>query len=145
MLKRAFTLDKLEFVAGRIKPRSDDVALTAVDRAVIPLLIAGAERLGRLHRRGRQFKYPYILAVGSNLAITAGLYVRAGGFPRRSIEEVHEDRALAEAVRTLTPRGGVRSDVVVYSSARRAKRYGYWRTALWYIAHWCRPREVDVR
>jgi glycosyltransferase involved in cell wall biosynthesis len=144
-LKSAFTSDGLEFVAGKIKPRTDDVHLTAFDRRFIPALVSGAERLGRLRRRGPQFKYPYILAVGSNLAITAELYLRAGGFPRASIEQVHEDRALSERVRTLTARGGVRTNVVVYCSARRAKRYGYLRTALWYIAHWCRPRDVDVR
>jgi glycosyltransferase involved in cell wall biosynthesis len=144
-LKHAFGEDHLEFVAGKIRPRADDVRLSSFDRVLMPLLIDGAEVLGRLHRRGPRFKYPYILAVGSNLAITSELYISAGGFPRRSIEEVHEDRALAEAVRQLTPYGGVRADAIVYSSARRAKRYGYWRTALWYIAHWCRPTEVDVR
>jgi glycosyltransferase involved in cell wall biosynthesis len=144
-LKSAFISDGLEFVAGKIKPRTDDVHLTPFDRRFIPALVGAAERFGRLHRRGPQFKYPYILAVGSNLAITAELYQRAGGFPRASIEQVHEDRALSERVRTLTARGGVRNNVVVYCSARRAKRYGYLRTALWYIAHWCRPTDVDVR
>ena len=134
-LKRAFQDDGLEFVAGKIKPRTDDIPLTRFDRLVIPLLLWVAERFGRLHRLGRQFRYPYILAAGNNLAITAELYQRAGGFPRTSIEQVHEDRELSERVRTLTSRGGVRADVVVANSTRRAKRYGYLRTALWYIAH----------
>jgi GT2 family glycosyltransferase len=144
-VKRAFREDGLEFLAGKIKPRTDDLPLTRLDRLVIPVLLAAAERFGRLHRHGRQFRYPYILAVGNNLAITADLYQRAGGFPRTSIDQVHEDRELAERVRTLTARGGVRTDVVVANSTRRAKRYGYLRTALWYIAHRCRPAEVDVR
>ena len=87
-LKRAFRDDGLEFVAGKIKPRTDDIPLTRFDRLIIPILLGAAERFGRLHRHGRQFRYPYILAAGNNLAITADLYERAGGFPRTSIEQV---------------------------------------------------------
>jgi glycosyltransferase involved in cell wall biosynthesis len=144
-IKSAFREDGLEFVAGAIKPRTDDVALSRFDRLVIPILLWLAEYVGKLRRRGPQFKYPYILAAGNNLAITTGLYLRAGGFPRTSIEQEHEDRALSEKVRTLTSRGGARRDVIVYNSARRLKRYGYVRTAMWYLAHRCRPPEVDVR
>jgi glycosyltransferase involved in cell wall biosynthesis len=144
-LKRAFKEEGLEFVAGKIVPRTDEWPLSPFERRWIVLLVNVAERFGRLHRRGRQFKYPYILAVGNNMAITADLYLRAGGFPRTSIDRVHEDRELSERVRTLTRHGGVRSNIVVANSVRRAKRYGYVRTVLWYLAHWARPAEVDVR
>jgi glycosyltransferase involved in cell wall biosynthesis len=144
-LKRAFGERRLEFVAGKIKPRIDDFALSRFDQLTIPVLLWLAERIGQLRRRGQQFKYPYILAAGNNLAITAELYERAGGFPRSSIDHEHEDRVLSETVRTLTSRGGVCPDALVYNSIRRVKRYGYVRTALWYVAHWCRPAEVDVR
>jgi len=144
-LKRAFTEDGLEFVAGKITPRTDEVPLSRFDRLVIPLLVSAAERFGRLHRRGRQFQYPYILAAGNNLAITAELYVRAGGFPRSSIDRVHEDRELSERVRTMTAHGGFRKDVIVANSVRRARRYGYVRTILWYVAHRGGLAEVDVR
>lgn len=146
-LKRAFVEHGLDFVAGRIVPRTDEVPLSAFELGLIRLLVWFAERFGKLHRRGRDFKYPYILAVGNNLAIAADLYLRAGGFPRTSIDHVHEDRVLSERVRTLTRRGGVRRDVIVANSVRRARRYGYWRTVLWYVAHKARPAgvEVDVR
>jgi glycosyltransferase involved in cell wall biosynthesis len=144
-LKRAFVDQGLEFVAGKIRPRTDDFVLNRFDLLIIPALLWLAEAIGRLRRRGRQFKYPYFLAAGNNLAITAELYVRAGGFGHTSIEQEHEDTALSETVRTLTSRGGVCRAAVVYNSTRRIKRYGYARTALWYIAHWCRPAEVDVR
>ncbi len=144
-LKRAFVEQGLEFVAGRIKPRTDDFTLSRFDRLIIPVLLWLAEATGKLRRRGRQFKYPYMLAAGNNLAITARLYEQAGGFAHTSIEQAHEDTLLAETVRTLTSRGGVCPEAVVYNSARRVKRFGYVRTALWYIAHWCRPAEVDVR
>jgi glycosyltransferase involved in cell wall biosynthesis len=144
-LKRAFAEQGLEFVAGKIKPRTDDLVLSRFDRLFIPVLLWLAEAIGKLRRRGRQFKYPYFLAAGNNLAITAELYQRAGGFAHTSIEQEHEDTLLSETVRTLTSRGGVCREAVVYNSTRRVKRYGYARTALWYIAHWCRPAEVDVR
>ncbi len=144
-LKSAFTQDGLEFVAGKIVPRTDDFELTRLERATIPLLVGAAERFGRIHRRGRRFKYPYILAVGNNLAITAQLYQRAGGFPRTSIDTVHEDRELSERVRTLTTRGAFKPEIVVANSVRRARRYGYVRTILWYVAHRGGLREVDVR
>ena len=144
-IKRAFCEHGLEFVAGTIKPRTDDIRLSRWDRVLIPTVLWLAVKTGRLRRRGRQFKYPYILAAGNNLAITAELYQRAGGFPRTSIEHEHEDRVLSERVRTLTTRGSVRSDVLVYNSTRRVKRYGYARTIGWYVAHWGRLPEVDVR
>jgi glycosyltransferase involved in cell wall biosynthesis len=144
-LRRAFVDQGLEFVAGRIEPRTDDFVLSHFDRLIIPALLWLAEATGKLRRRGPRFKYPYMLAAGNNLAITARLYEQAGGFAHTSIEQAHEDTVLSETVRTLTSRGGVCRDAVVYNSTRRIKRYGYVRTALWYIAHWCRPTEVDVR
>jgi len=143
--KRAFRDHRLEFVAGTIKPRTDDIAQSRFDRLLIPILLWLAEQTGKLRRRGPQFKYPYILAAGNNLAITAELYERAGGFPRTSIDYEHEDRVLSERVRTLTTRGGARSDVVVYNSTRRVKRYGYARTIVWYVFHRGTLPEVDVR
>ena len=68
-----------------------------------------------------------------------------GGFPRTSIAEAHEDKVLSERVRRLTNWVRKKPDIVVYNSARRAKRYGYWNTLLWYWDHKYRPTEVDVR
>jgi glycosyltransferase involved in cell wall biosynthesis len=144
-IKRAFARDQLELVVGKIKPRDDDIRLTWRDRLMIPLLLLLAENWGKLARRGPQFKYPYVMVAGNNLAITAELYLRAGGFPRRPIEQEHEDRALAERVRTLTTRVAVKSDVVVYNSIRRLRRYGYLNTLRWYSGHYYRPDVVDVR
>jgi hypothetical protein len=112
---------------------------------MIPLLLLLAENWGKLVRRGPQFKYPYLMVAGNNLAITADLYLRAGGFPRRAIEQEHEDRALAERVRTLTQRVAVKPDVIVYNSIRRLRRYGYLNTLRWYSGHHYRPDIVDVR
>jgi len=144
-IRRALATDGLEFVAGRIRPREDDIPLSRIDRCVLPLMIFVVERYGRIHHRGKQFKYPFLLAAGNNLAITADLYVRSGGFPRTAIEREHEDLALSETVRTLTIKAAVRSDVIVYNSVRRVKAYGYLNTLRWYRNHGYRARVVDVR
>ena len=144
-LKRALCDDGLEFVAGRIRPRRDEGPLGWRDRIALPAMIWIAERYGRLHRRGPQFRYPYFMAAGNNLAITAELYARSGGFPRTAIEELHEDRALSETVRTLTARAAVRRGAVVYNSVRRVRAYGYLNTLRWYRNHGYRPAVVDVR
>jgi glycosyltransferase involved in cell wall biosynthesis len=144
-LKRALCHDGLEFVAGKIRPRTDEEPMSLAQRGILAAMIWLAEHYGRLHRRGPQFRYPYFMAAGNNLAITADLYERTGGFPRSSIEEVHEDRVLSERVRTLTTRAAVRRDVVVYNSARRVRQYGYVNTLRWYRNHGYQPRVVDVR
>lgn len=143
-LKQAMLTEGLEFVAGKIRPRPDE-ALSRADRLILPAMIWIAEHYGRLHRRGPQFKYPYFMAAGNNLAVTASLYERAGGFPRTAIEEMHEDRALSESIRTLTTRAAVRPEVIVYNSARRVRAYGYLNTLRWYRNHGYRPSVVDVR
>jgi len=144
-IKRAFCDRGLEFVAGKIKPRTDDIPLRISDRCLIPVVLCIAENFGKIYRRGQRFQYPYILVAGNNLAISARLYIRAGGFPRTCIEDEHEDRVLAENVRMLTRRAAVCPDVIVYNSIRRARRYGYLRTLLWYWGHKYRPVVVDVR
>jgi glycosyltransferase involved in cell wall biosynthesis len=144
-LKRAFAEEGLEFVVGVLKARTDEISLDWSDRFVIPLLMTVAETYGKLTRRDKRFKYPYILVAGSNLAITADLYLRCGGFPHTRTEEEHEDRILSERVRALTRRVGKKRHLVVYSSVRRAKRYGYRNTLLWYWDHKYQPEEVDIR
>ena len=144
-IKGAMVQDGLEFVAGKIRPREDEEPLSGADRAIIATMIWVAEHYGKIHRRGRRFKYPYIMVAGNNLAVTAELYERSGGFPRTAIEDAHEDRILSESVRTLTDRAALRSDVVVFNSARRVRAYGYLNTLRWYRNHGYRPDVVDVR
>lgn len=144
-IREAFTMEGLEFVAGHIKPRDDDERLTLLDRLLIPAIVQVSHSIGRMRRHGPQFKYPYFVVAGNNLAVTAAMYERAGGFPRTAIEQMHEDRMLSERIRTLTARGRLKRDMVVYNSTRRLKRYGYRRTLLWYFDHLHVPEEVDVR
>jgi len=144
-LRRALDSDGLEFVAGVIRPRADEMRRKPFERALLMLIILVASISARVRHRGREFRYPFFLVAGNNLAITSSLYARAGGFPRTSIEEQHEDLALAEAVRRLTARAAHRGDAVVYNSARRVRAYGYINTLRWYRNHGYRGGEVDVR
>ena len=143
-LKRALVHDGLHFVAGRIVPRRDE-SLTLRERLVLPLLIAIAERYGRLVRRGPEFRYPYFMAAGNNLAIAADTYLAVGGFPRTSIEQAHEDRELSERVRRHTDRAAVRRQIIVYNSVRRVRAYGFVNVLRWYRNHGYCPAVVDVR
>lgn len=144
-LKVAMHDDGLEFVAGVIRPREDEWPLGRMRRLVLNGMVWIAEHHGRLHRKGPQFKYPYFMAAGNNMAITADLYERCGGFPRSAIEDTHEDRVLSETVRTLTARAAVRADIIVYNSVRRVRAYGYINTLRWYRNHGYRGGVVDVR
>ncbi len=146
-IRRALCADGLEFVGGIQRPRADEVAPGSARDVMLRALIWVVQYYGVLlpRRRGSQFQYPYFMVAGNNLAIAANLYVRAGGFPRSRIEELHEDRALSETVRTLTPRGAFRSDIIVHASARRVAAYGPVNTLRWYRNHGFRGAVVDVR
>jgi glycosyltransferase involved in cell wall biosynthesis len=134
----------LEFMGGKLKPRGDDIKLRPLDHIVIPGLITLGVWYGRLFYRGKQFKYPFFMAAGGNMAITAELYQKAGGFPRSSISNTNEDTELAEKVRTLTARAKYRRKMVVYASIRRVRKYGYLNTLKWFSGRKYKG-EADVR
>ena len=144
---RAAFADGLELIAGWLLPRTDDVPMPWWRR----WLLIGAVELGagfgklRPGNRGPEYLGPYVMAAGCNMAISAELYQRAGGFPRTAIEELHEDRALVNAVRRLTRGYGLRRDVKVRGSTRRVHAWGLRRTLAWYADHRYRPSVVDIR
>lgn len=145
-LKRGFD-DGLEMVGGLLRPRTDEFPLKLWERRLIPFVVGVAAAFGRFRPGNRDPAYlgPYIMMPGATVGITSALYERAGGFPRTAIEEVHEDRALVNRVRKLTPAYGSRRDVVVYGSVRRLRAYGLAGTLAWYADHHYRPDVVDVR
>jgi len=144
-LKTAFGDEGLEFVAGRILPRLDEDPLTPWRRLIMTAMLWIAENYGKIHRRGPQFRYPYFLAAGNNLAISASLYQQCGGFPRTSLEELNEDRALSEKVRTMTTRAARRDNLIVRNSTRRVRAYGVINTLRWYRNRGYHPEVVDIR
>lgn len=136
----------LELVAGLLVPRHDE-GLGAVQRAALTAAVRVADAFGVLRpaNNGREFHGPYIMAAGCNVAITSSIYDASGGFPRTAIEDLHEDRALVNAVRRLTGRIARRDDVVVRGSSRRVQAWGLKNTLLWYKDHAYRPDHVDIR
>lgn len=136
-----------EFIAGRITPRRDEFDIpvwkyNALDAAVVVATLFGKIRK---ENKGPEYKGPYIMSAGCNVAITADLYTQCGGFPRTKIEDVHEDRALVNNVRKVTKRYKACKDVIVYSSSRRVQEWGLWNTLMWYKDHSFRPEVVDIR
>ena len=138
----------LDFISGKVGPRRDDVPVSAARAA----LMRGAVSLGafygrhlRRENRGPEYLGPYIMTAGCNLAITAELYERCGGFPRTAIEEAHEDRALINAVRRVTTRYAYCPDVRVLMSARRVNAWGLANTLRWYRDHSFKGDTVDIR
>lgn len=139
--------DGLELATGRLRPRTDEVRLKAWERWLLPAVIGFCAGFGRLRPGNRDERYlgPYMMCPGCNIAITADLYERCGGFPRTAIEVEHEDRALVNRVRTVTAAYGRRRGMVVRGSVRRLRAYGLLGTLAWYLDHRNKPVEVDIR
>lgn len=140
------SLSTLGLVGGELIPRKDE-GLTWATRLALRGAVHLAEAFGRVRPGNRAPEYlgPYLMAAGCNVGITASLYQAAGGFPRTKIEDLHEDRALVNAVRRITSSYGRRGDVVVYGSSRRVAAWGLKNTLLWYKDHAYRPEHVDIR
>ncbi|MEV1290479.1 glycosyltransferase family 2 protein [Micromonospora sp. NPDC049679] len=117
-------------VCGRIKARHDEHG--PVGRAAFQGIVAVASTFGRFRPAHRRTGYlaPYRMHAGNNMAITARLYLAAGGMPRRPSPT---DRAFLNRVRS-TSADIVRSrTMVVQNSTRRLRAYGLRRTAYWYL------------
>jgi glycosyltransferase involved in cell wall biosynthesis len=145
-IKRGFAAGAL-FLAGPVRPRTDDHRLGLAERLCLDLLAALMSAVSPYlpHNRGAEFRCRYILASGGNLAIEAGLYRASGGFPRIALETDNEDRILQNRVRCLTASVRFLPDMVVAQSVRRIKRYGLRNTLLWYWNRKYKPVLVDIR
>jgi glycosyltransferase involved in cell wall biosynthesis len=145
-VRRSLTIDGLRLVGGELVPRHDE-GLSVGNRMLLRAAVELAEAFGRVRpgNRGAEYLGPYMMAAGCNVGIAAELYEAAGGFPRTAIEDLHEDRALVNAVRRITDRYARRRDVVVYGSSRRVNAWGLRNTLLWYKDHAYRPEHVDIR
>lgn len=146
-IKAVFVEKPVRFIAGISYPRTDDTHIGSARATVLRAVNEVAIAFGRLRPSnfGRQFKGPYIMVSGNNLAVTAELYETVGGFTRTAIEEAHEDRNLIQAVRLVTDQYEFRRDVIVHASARRIQTWGIARSLRWYAGHYFNPKEVDLR
>lgn len=136
----------LRLISGQLIPRTDE-GVRLRDRTIILVALEVASLFGKFRPGNRDPRYlgPYVMTPGCNMAITAELYEAAGGFPRTAIEDLHEDRALVNAVRTLTTDYGLRRDMRVYGSNRRVRAWGVRKTLAWYADHRYKPELVDIR
>jgi hypothetical protein len=93
----------------------------------------------------RGMRGPYIMTSGNNLAIRATDYLKVGGFPRTRIEDIHEDRALVNAVRSQALKVKRYRKMRVAVSARRVKHWGLMASIRWYRNHYRPSQNVDIR
>jgi glycosyltransferase involved in cell wall biosynthesis len=118
-------------VCGRIRARGDEHG--PAGRALFAALVAAATAFGRIrpaNRGGGGYRAPYRMHAGNNMAITAELYQRAGGMPRRPSPT---DRTFLNRVRRHSAAIVHCREMVVENSTRRLREYGIVRTARWYL------------
>jgi glycosyltransferase involved in cell wall biosynthesis len=131
-----------ELACGRITARRDEHGLWG--RTFFRSLVILAAFFGRIRlaHRGREFKAPYRMHAGNNMAVTADLYEACGGMPRRPSPT---DRAFLNRVRRTTPAIVHSRAMVVANSTRRIRAYGVLGTARWYLDRGSGLRTADPR
>ncbi|MFI9202321.1 glycosyltransferase family 2 protein [Streptomyces sp. NPDC053048] len=130
-------------VCGRVDARRDEHG--PLGRAAFRTMVAAAALFGRLrpaHARRHGFLAPYRMHAGNNMAITAGLYLRVGGMPRRPSPT---DRTFLNRVRRHTADITHAPAMVVENSTRRLRAYGILGTARWYLDKGCGALGEDPR
>ncbi|GIF12138.1 glycosyltransferase family 2 protein [Actinoplanes teichomyceticus] len=143
---RAYLTSGAELVCGRSVPRRDEHPSLA-ERHVFPAVVRLAALYGRYRgaHRAPDFRTPYVLVHGHNLALTADLYRRCGGTAREPLEAGSEDVTLLNRARRHTDRIVRAEDLVVEASLRRLRAWGARRTLLWYWdRRWLPPTATEV-
>lgn len=134
-----------EFVTGIQMARKDDGHYRFYDDVFYSYCDISAGIWGNVLRPKKGFKYPFILAPGNNIGITRDLYLKTGGFTRSKIEDIHEDLDLSEKIRKLTTKAIKDRKIVTYTSMRRIRKWGYFRSWFWYADHKYKPKIIDIR
>ncbi|MBL7254425.1 glycosyltransferase family 2 protein [Paractinoplanes lichenicola] len=139
---RAALHESSGLACGRITARRDEHG--PFGRAFFRTLVVLAASFGRIRpaHRGPEFKAPYRMHAGNNMAITAELYEACGGMPRRPSPT---DRTFLNRVRRTTPAIVHSRHMVVANSTRRIKAYGVVGTAKWYLDRGSGVRTADPR
>jgi glycosyltransferase involved in cell wall biosynthesis len=130
-------------VCGRIRARRDEHGRAG--RLGFRAMVAVAAGFGRLRPANRaggfltrrpfppgqpSYLVPYRMHAGNNMGITAELYLRCGGMPRRPSPT---DRMFLNRVRRHSAAIVHCRDMVVENSTRRIRSYGVLGTARWYL------------
>jgi len=117
-------------VCGRIEGRRDEHGPLGL--AGFRVLVGLAALFGRLRpaHRGPGYLAPYRMHAGNNMAITADLYLRVGGMPRKPSPT---DREFLNRVRRHTSAIARSRAMAVGNSTRRLRAYGVIGAARWYL------------
>jgi glycosyltransferase involved in cell wall biosynthesis len=137
----------LDAAGGRLEIRTDDVNLNWLQLLPSRLGIRLIPWVGRIipSNRGEGYLSPYVLLPGPNVAIRSEAYVSCGGYPRQSFDHEFLDKAIANALRRVTPRIGVARRAVVLYSERRTEAYGILGAIRWLLDRSGREGATDVR
>ncbi|MBM6403007.1 glycosyltransferase family 2 protein [Phycicoccus sp. CSK15P-2] len=127
---RAALDDGAELVCGGIVARQDENG--RLRRLAFAGMVRLAATFGRWRpaNRGREYRTPYTMHAGNNMAMTTDLYQRCGGMPRRPSPT---DRTFLNRVRRVTDRVVQCPGMVSENSTRRITAYGVVGTARWYL------------
>jgi GT2 family glycosyltransferase/uncharacterized BrkB/YihY/UPF0761 family membrane protein len=137
---RRVLADGVEMACGRSVPRPDESPSWA-ERRLFPAAVRLAALYGRFAQRGRQYRTPYVLCHGHNIAMTADLYQRCGGATDTTLLDGSEDVELLNRARRHSDRVARAENLVVYNSLRRLRSWGARRTLLWYWDRRYRPAD----
>jgi len=127
-------------------PPANNFQKAVIENQLVPL----ARRVTRIARAIRYGNPAFIchFAPGYNMSTTSKAYVRTGGFPRTSIQEVDEDLIYNLAVANTFGRKAIQYNqwMGVNSSSRRLRSAGYLRAAVYYASLSSRPgQKTDHR
>lgn len=127
---------------GQIRARRDEHGLLGRVGFRAAVLLAAWFGRWRPANRGPQFRTPYRMHAGNNMAITARAYLGCGGMPRRPSPT---DRTFLNRVRRYTAAIVHRRDMVVENSSRRLRTYGLIGAARWYLDRGSGAQPTDPR
>lgn len=144
-IRRSFARGRAEMISGITIPIRTEVSLGYFWVLRFASLLASIFGTLRATNYGAGKRGIYVMTNGNNLAITATAYLAVGGFARTRIEELHEDRALVNAVRSAGLRVRRVRAMRVAVSSRRVKAWGLLNSLRWYRSHHRPTADVDIR
>lgn len=138
-----------DLVCGASVPRPDEHP-GIVERVVLPRVHRALARIGAhlAANADAEYRGPFVLCHGHNMALTTAIYLACGGSPRQPLAAGADDVILLNRARRHTAAVVRAEEVRVATSSRRLRHWGARRTLLW---HWDRryrpvdPREVHIR
>jgi cellulose synthase/poly-beta-1,6-N-acetylglucosamine synthase-like glycosyltransferase len=144
-IRRSFARGHAEMISGVTVPIRTEVSPGYYWVLRFASLLASVFGTLRATNYGAGKRGIYVMTNGNNLAITTAAYLAVGGFARTRIEDLHEDRALVNAVRSSGLRVRRVRAMRVAVSSRRVKAWGLLNSLRWYRSHHQPTADVDIR